>query len=167
MSENLSHPNLGDSVSNPKEPVVPARGKGSKLKSGLVLVGFLLLPFLGVALVWKDRCKRGELQSVASPSGEFTAQQFRVDCGPSMSVATEVRLSKVKDSKLEENSTVLVLPSDELLDIKWVDGKTLTIQLPGRQSQVVRYRREWAGVNVGLIGDIVSSVPKDLESMFN
>jgi hypothetical protein len=84
-----------------------------------------------------------------------------------MSVATEVRLSKVKDSKLEDNSTVLVLPSDELLDIKWVDGKTLTIQLPGRQSQVVRYRREWAGVNVGLIGDIVSSVPKDLESMFN
>ncbi len=132
-----------------------------------MLLGVLALPFLGVMLVWKDRCKRAELQSVASPSGEFTAQQFRVDCGPSMAVATEVRLYKIKDNKLEDNSTVLVLPSDELLDIKWADAQTLTIQLPGRQSQVVKYRREWAGVNIGLIGDVVSSVPKDLESMFN
>jgi len=132
-----------------------------------VLVVLLLLPFLGLALVWKDRCKRGELQAVASPTGEFMAQQFKVDCGTSMAVATEVRLYKVKDGKLGDNSTVLVLPSEELLDIQWVDAQTLTIQLPGRQSQVVRYRREWSGVNVGLIGDVVSSVPKDLESMFN
>lgn len=131
------------------------------------VVVLLLLPFAALALVWKDRCKRTELQSVASPSGEYTAQHFRVDCGPSMAVATEIRLFKVVGGKLGDNSTVLVLPSDELLEIIWADAQTITIQLPGRQAQVVKYRREWAGVHVGLIGDVVSSVPKDLENMFD
>ena len=82
-----------------------------------------------------------------------------------MSVASEVRLQKLDtEGKAMDEATVLILPSKDKLKIVWLDNETLTIQLPGNGSQVVKYRREWAGVRVSLLGDIISSAPKDIEN---
>ena len=137
----------------------------SKLKAATFLVVLALLPFLALTVLWRDRCHKTALQTVASPSGEMRAEQIIADCGPRMRVASEVRLERLKDGNPIDDATVLVIPSREKLNIRWLDAQTLTIQLPGSQSQVVKYRREWAGVKVSLIGDVVSSAPKGIETL--
>ena len=142
-------PNIPDS---PKRMLLAATG----------VIGILLLPFLALTLLWHDRCPTTAVHAVTSPGGTFVAEQVIRDCGHAMPKASEIHLFKLLAGQRDAEKTVLVLPSTDNLTITWNAEDNVAINLPNNQSQVVTYKREWQGVHIALIGDIISSLPKTL-----
>lgn len=165
MNDNVPSSPVAEPAAKDPKQLEQSAGSKSKIKGIITLLLFALLPFVALAILWRDRCVRTSVQSLVGPSGEMVLEQVKVDCGPSMRVASEVRLRKIKDGKTADQETVLILPSSDTLKIAWADNKTVTIELPDSQSQIVRYRNEWSGVHVGIIGEVISSAPKGLENL--
>jgi len=142
-------PNIPDS---PRRMILAAAG----------VIGILLLPFLAVTVLWHDRCPTAAVHAVTSPGGTFVAEQVIRDCGQAMPKASEIHLFRMEAGQRKAEKTVLVLPSTDKITITWNTEANVAINLPNNQSQVVTYKREWQGVHIALIGDIISSVPKTL-----
>lgn len=115
----------------------------------ILLLIFIGIPFALLALLWKDRCARTSLAIVPSPSGEFTAQTTRVDCGPSMKVATEVTLKKSGEG--EDEASVLVVAEEKGLASAWDGERKLVLTLPAN-AEVVKSRPEWQGIEIAVMG---------------
>lgn len=115
----------------------------------ILLLIFVGIPFALLALLWKDRCARTSLSLLPSPSGEFTAETTRVDCGPAMKVATEVTLAKTGDSR--DAVSVLVLAEEQGLSAGWDGEKKLVLTLPAN-AEVVKSRPEWQGIEIAVVG---------------
>lgn len=114
----------------------------------LFLLIFVGLPFGGLALLWKDRCKEAVIKEVPLLQAGFKALQVTTDCGPSMKVATEVRLTKPKESGSgDESATVLLLAGKVDIPFYWGDGPTLHIDIP-KDHDVVSHKMSWAGVQM-------------------
>jgi hypothetical protein len=142
----------------PNTPVSPKR----MILSAAGVIAILLVPFIAVTVLWHDRCPSSVVQTVASPGGTFVAEQIIKDCGKTMPKAAEVHLFQLKDGQRGSEKTVLVLPTSDKLTIAWNAEDNVAITLPDHQSQVVSFKREWKGVHIALIGDIISSVPKEV-----
>ncbi len=142
----------------PNTPVSPKR----MILSAVGVIAILLVPFFAVTILWHDRCPSSVVQTVVSPGGTFVAEQIIKDCGKTMPKAAEVHLFQLQEGKRGSEKTVLVLPTSDKLAIAWNAEDNVAITLPDHQSQVVSFKREWKGVHIALIGDIISSVPKDV-----
>ena len=115
----------------------------------ILLLIFVGVPFALLALLWKDRCARTSLSVVPSPSGEYTVETTRVDCGPSMKVATEVTLTR--NGGARDQASVLVLAEEKGLSSAWDGEKKLVLTLPVN-AEVVKSRPEWQGIEIAVVG---------------
>ncbi len=114
----------------------------------LLLLIFVGVPFGLLALIWKDRCERTGLAVVRSPGGAWAAETTRVDCGPSMKVATEVTLHRDGEKAGE---SVLVLAEEQKVVVSWEGDQRLIMQLPPN-AEVVKGKTVWQDVRISVIG---------------
>lgn len=112
----------------------------------LTILGiFVVVPALGVMVIWHGRCDEKVVLESPSPDQKFTAQMTLKDCGPSQPVATIVRLFDVATRRSSETMLLIEGPSE--VRPTWSDPLTLAVAVP-KDAKVVYRRHAWESINL-------------------
>lgn len=106
---------------------------------------FVVVPALGVMVLWHGRCDETIVLETPSPDQKYTAQLAYKDCGPSQPIATLVRLFEPSDRRTSEN--LLLIEGKAEVSQSWPEPATLALAVP-KGSKVVYRRHVWENVNL-------------------
>jgi hypothetical protein len=102
--------------------------KNKNVKGWLLLaVIFVVVPGVGLTLLWKDRCVVQNVSTVSSPDGAWSVRVDHKDCGPAMKVATEVRVAE-KDA--QDGELVMLLHGPHAVEATWGSPQSVSLKPP-------------------------------------
>lgn len=133
-------------------PTTPPAAKAPTRLKGIILAFFIfvVLPFGGLAIIWKDACRTYTVQELTSPGGVWLAAVRRTECrGGEIKPATELAVaSKPQGATEPEWHTAILYQGSTDPRLSWDESATsLSIAYP-KDAAVVKQRGQGGGLKL-------------------
>lgn len=124
---------------------------------------FIILPLGALMLLWRNHCEDITMFSVVSPNGQFLAESKETVCQSQSPTATQIFLSKKKDSSWDDEIVILLYKGKAQKSPAWTSEQELTFYVPD-DGHVIKHYPEMYGVTMNRIQKIKEKVSDEAEA---